>query len=411
MNLPTAYPIIPEASANELKKHIADHEWSIRHQSYDPVKNPRLAQPLHIHSAFRPSLFGEGLFMDMLQNIAKGNHKESGILRFYIDGKLSPEHENRILHADHSSISSLQAYLSEIAKALPFGLVINGVERWSESLAHFAAHYFSDIKNLMGENRTIIETTLFTGDYGFTPFGVHIDDPYTTVVHFHLGPAAKKITLFSKEDFFNLCGNQNNNFNPGKLVRHGITYTVEPGDIFILPPHYYHVGYTPEFSTGVAIAISKYSKTMMNRLVLQQAGNNISKQLDQMDSHHLASISLGKWINESTQLYLAELHSKANLRHGYLKKSCASLLTDTQWILNPKFPIQTISKPDEILIFGRGNKIKLANQPSIQKLINSFSDQATTLRHLHSAANGAVSQAAVALLIQQFEYYGLIVRL
>ena len=124
--------------------------------------------------------------------------------RAYIDGMLSPKDENMVFNSPFHDHEEVGIWLSRLFENKGFGIIVNAADRWSESLSRKVAKIFTPLTHIWGVPNTSIETTLFIGNYGYTPFGIHIDDPYTTVFHFHIGPCAKRMTLFDRKLFHKL---------------------------------------------------------------------------------------------------------------------------------------------------------------------------------------------------------------
>ena len=395
---------------SQVVTHISAHEARVAGLDYDPVGAPQLMEPLLVPSAFTPAQFDEALFFDLFRGIsADAERAISSLFRVYIDGMLSPEHENSILASPPRPDESLQSWLDRVTSGHHFGVIINGAEQWSDRLARMTARLFSPITESMGRERTNLEVTLFIGNYGYTPFGIHIDNPYTTVVHFHVGPANKEMTLFDKADFHRLNGPQKNCFTPETLIPHGRTFTIRPGDLFVLPPHYYHVGNTPSFSVAVAVAISKYPPAFMTRQVLNRAvaADSFGLPLDALIARAAETKEgLSDWIRRSREEFDCQVASRRNLRYSYQRPVEASLSPDTPLLLDPDFPLTHVELGDDLLLFARGNRIRLARTPLTRRLVVALCAGPTTLAKLHEDLRGEISADALRGVVQQLVRFG-----
>jgi hypothetical protein len=394
----------------QLYKHIDSYERSVASFDYAPVESPKLMEPLSVKQAFDPSLFDDRLFFELFDGMsANPEHAISGLFRVYINGMLSPRYENEVLYTKPLFNEGFEAYLSRATGGHKFGIVINGAEHWSDTLARLAARIFPSIIEAQGVQRSTVEVTLFIGNYGYTPFGIHIDDPYTSVVHFHAGPAAKEMTLFDKEEFHRLNGTSKNCFEPQKLLNYGRTFVIEAGDVFLLPPHYYHIGNTEKFSVGIAFAVSKYPATSLCKQVLQYAINaeRMTGTVDQLiDQAHHSHESLANWLRRARNELMAQASSRRHLRYAFLRSKDIKITSQQLWIRDPDFPLTQIEEGNDLLLFARGNRIRLSRSPLTRRLLAALPYQAFNLEQLHCELCGSISIDALAAFVLQLARAG-----
>ncbi|WP_041741623.1 hypothetical protein [Collimonas fungivorans] len=393
-----------------LYEHVSAHERAVAEYEYDPVKSPRLMEPLLLKRSFEPKLFDDHLFLKLFECIsADAERAISGLFRVYIDGMLSPQYENEVLSTKPLPGEGFEAYVSRATGGRKFGIVVNGVEQWSDTLARLAARLFAPIVEAQGAARSTIEVTLFIGNYGYTPFGIHIDDPYTSVVHFHAGPTTKEMTLFGIKEFHLLNGVTKNCFQPQKLIPHGRTFAIESGDVFLLPPHCYHIGSTEGFSIGVAFALSKYSGATMTKQILQRAvgEKHMTGSLDDVIGRAQADgVSLSDWLRRMGNEYVVQARSRRNLRYSFL---CSTEPEATPWQLwerDPDFPLSQLEEGDDLLLFARGNRVRLARNELTLRLVAALPYTAFSIEQLYSALHGDVSRDALSTLVHQLVRVG-----
>ncbi|MDF0604308.1 hypothetical protein HZU77_001405 [Neisseriaceae bacterium TC5R-5] len=394
-----------------LIKHITDHENSVAKLEYDPIKFTYLMQPLLLETVFNPSVFDDLLFFNIFKNMSVEPEKTiSTLFRVYIDGMLSPKYESEILYASPLGTESFENYVTRVTAGHKFGIIINGAEQWSDTLARMAKKIFSPVVALQGFNNTTVEVTLFIGNYGYTPFGIHIDDPYTSVVHFHLGPTIKEMTLFEKDQFHRLNGKSKNCFEPEKLIPYGKTYSIKPGDIFLLPPHYYHIGNTNGFSIGIAFALSKYPKKTMTQHILQHAihsssfNSSIEELTDELNS--TTDISLREWLRQVNNEYEAIAQSRASLRYSYLRQNITEIMPQTLWQRDPDFPLIQRICGNDLLIYIRGNRLRFINNKLTLHLLASIPDVPFSIKDLYSELKGLISLDTINQVVQQLASLG-----
>lgn len=393
---------------SQLVEHVAAHERRIADLPYDPVAAPQLVEPLLVDQVFDPAAFDDALFFDLFEGMsAEAERAISGLFRVYIDGMLSPEHENGVLYSEPLPGESFQEFLTRAVGNRAFGIVINGAEQWSDPLARLAARAFAPIIEAVGADRSTLEVTLFIGNYGYTPFGIHIDDPYTSVVHFHVGPATKEMTLFGKEEFHQRNGERKNCFEPEKLVPHGRTFAIRPGDLFLLPPHYYHIGNTPGFSIGVAVAFSKYpaatvAKQILNRAAAATAESPLS--IDELLAREASGETFASWLGRARDEFHAQARSRGNLRYSYCRQDRAALALDAELASDPDFPIARVETGNDLVLYVRGHRVRLAQTPLTARLadaIDAIGEAPGSIHDLHRRLRGDISLPALHGVVQQ----------
>lgn len=407
-----AIPHVSEHSLARVVDHIVAHERASADRVYDPVRSPVPLAPLLVGAAFDPASFDDAVFFDLFDGMAAEPERAmNGLFRVYIDGMLSPERENGVLYDRPRTGESFAGYLHRAVGDRPFGVVINGAEQWSEPLARLAARTFAPVVDASGRDRTTLEVTLFLGNYGYTPFGIHIDDPYTTVVHFHVGPSAKEMTLFDKQTFHRLNGVRKNCFEPARLLPHGERFAIQPGDLFVLPPHLYHVGHTPGFSIGIAVTISKYPAAMITKHVFARAASSEGQEVpfaDLLAASDADAELFATWLRRQRAEALCQARSRGNLRFAYRRNNLATAALDATLQPDPDFPIAHAELGKDLLVFVRGNRIRLARTPLANRLIEALAGGQVSVRELHQRMGGEVSLDAVQGLVQQLtRFHGL----
>src|SRR4051812_35094117 len=116
---------------------------------------------------------------------------DSGLtIRTYVDGGHRADDYERVMTDPPGPDESLQAWATRLFGERKFGIVLNGAESVSESLSRQVARFLDPLFARRGVPYGGIDVAFFVGNYGFTPFGIHVDDR-THVLHAHLGPGTK----------------------------------------------------------------------------------------------------------------------------------------------------------------------------------------------------------------------------
>lgn len=155
-----------------------------------------------------------------------------------------------------------------------FGLIINSGEKFSNDLAEKLALYLDPLLKMAGIPLKGINITIFLGNYGFTPLGIHKDHPGENVMHLHLGPGDKTMYNWEMAEYEELTGNAQNNKNVAPLIPLATKYHFRKGDIYFMPWNKYHIGNTEDFSVGISVwynnmPLNKFLTTLLRSFKIQ----------------------------------------------------------------------------------------------------------------------------------------------
>jgi hypothetical protein len=162
---------------------------------------------------------------------------------------------------------TLTTWADRVFPGLKFGIILNYGEKFSPLMAETIGRYASPLLEKIGipVNGTCI--TIFIGNYGYTPLGIHQDHKGENVIHFHLGPGGKIMYNWEVEEFKELGGHQNF-MDVEKMVPYATKFPFKKGDIFYMPWNKFHIGYSDELSIGVSLWFNNITrKKMMNKLI------------------------------------------------------------------------------------------------------------------------------------------------
>lgn len=194
------------------------------------------------------------MVMDAVREICV--REESNVdFRVYLDGKEQPlpylvsEVYNNPPIAGDTPVSWTERLFADEK----FGIIVNYGEKFSTKLAEDIAKRYRPLLELSGIPLSGINITIFLGNYGFTPLGIHKDYPGENVMHFHLGPGGK--TMYNWEvDFYESHAEKgDNNKNVAPFLSSADVYPFETGDLYFMPWDKYHIGYTGDFSVGISV--------------------------------------------------------------------------------------------------------------------------------------------------------------
>jgi hypothetical protein len=188
-------------------------------------------------------------------------------IRLYLGPGLAPrESFSRYLKPIRDG-EGIEEWSSRVFGSSPFGLIINNCQLFHDRMSHRIAALCDQIYQLVGFPPGGIQAALFIGNYGYTPFGVHRDRDERFIIHAHLGPATKTMTLWDPKDFRKITGSTASFFDPDAISAFGFHSEFGRGDMYVLPADFYHIGHTNGLSVGLAIAFVDLS----NRQLISRA--------------------------------------------------------------------------------------------------------------------------------------------
>jgi hypothetical protein len=178
--------------------------------------------------------------------------------------------EARVLSSPPAVGEDLNGWATRISKGGPFGVILNRAEQFSPELASWAAELMQPLVVARASGAVWFECVLFVGDYGYSPFGVHVDADDAGIIHLHLGPNGKDMILWTRDEYIRANGTDASNFDPGSIAHTGRVFRYGPGDLFYMPSGYYHVGRAENFSVTLAIVVHNATSPATHRHALAQ---------------------------------------------------------------------------------------------------------------------------------------------
>lgn len=268
-----------------------------------------------------------------------------------------------------------------------FGIIMNNNEAFSEQLASRVLEMMKPLFEVAGLPPLGNEITVFIGNYGWTPLGIHKDHVGENVMHFHLGPGRKQMYTWDDEIYEKLVDKDVlNNKNIEPILNHARKYDFGERDIFYMPWYKNHVGYTDDISIGVSLWFQStdnytYAKKIIEYFTsefLPKDKKILPPQIDYLNNHDTYEYF--------KQIVLNSLDKKDSTLDEFLKRMYLdykyTLLSNGNWANLPIenkienidynfFKDKTIqlSKPFKIIfenyqneklnIFVRGNRIRI----------------------------------------------------
>jgi hypothetical protein len=363
-------------------------------------------EPLHVKRALPASQFAAADVLGTLSALHEDAAGAAATVRAYVKGAQSHELEDRVIHAPPRPGESLERWSRRMFGRRRFGVVINYAERWNDELTRKVALFLAPLYRASGSPLAhAIEINIFFGDYGYTPFGAHRDDAVTSVVHLHVGPASKTMTTWSPRRYRSITGGGRPCFAPGSIVRGGRSFRVDAGDIFVLPAGCYHVGWTPRFSAGIAVAITPQKP----EAALQKAIVTYGSELAQAASRSRASLTTSAWLQSILARFRARQASLLGF-HALPLPRRPRRLNNCVVALAAPFPIGSAAARDgRGWLYVRGTEIGLRTNRAIERIVRQLNSGAPLpagdlIRQMTSELSESAAARVLELL---FQYRGI----
>jgi hypothetical protein len=280
-----------------------------------------------------------------------------------------------------------------------FGMIINRGEKFSPKLGQLVSNKILPLLDKIGIPRLGITFTIFIGNYGWTPIGIHTDAKGENVLHFHLGNGSKTMYTWDKEIYESLTTpiERINNVNVEPYIPYANEFPYDEGDLYFMPQGEYHIGKSDDLSMGLTLWFNNHVKSALSRRTIQVIIDQFLQENDEilaLDKNDITDISNFK---ESLDLFaipdeMDGLTFKELLVEAY-KEFRYSLYSNGGFWTRP-FPkeqdysfslidIIEIEKPyliyfhesldkKNLHIYVRGSKIVLNNHKGIVKVVEEI---------------------------------------
>ncbi len=316
-----------------------------------------------------------------------------------------------------------------------FGIIMNNNEAFSEKLASRVIEMMQPLFEVAGLPPLGNEITVFIGNYGWTPLGIHKDHIGENVLHFHLGPGRKQMYTWEQDIYEKLVGKgvlNNKNIEP--ILNHAKKHDFGEGDIFYMPWYKNHVGYTEEISIGVSLWFQStdnytFSKKIIQHFIsefLPKDKKIIPPQIDYINNHDT--------YDYFKQIVLSTIDNKDSSLDDFLKKMYLdhkySLLSNGNWANLPlENEIETdnydffknkkieISKPFKIIfenynneklnIFVRGIRLRIKYFKDFEELLIKLNNNETIIVNDYLQKLEIPEEPFLYILLTLYKYKGI----
>ena len=252
-------------------------------------------------------------------------------------------------------------------------IALSQIEKYTIGISNFFSQkIFSDWNSEYGKQIMGFELYSFFGSYDMTPFGVHKDHEHTLLVH--VGPSVLQVFCWDEELDLNFV----NIHDLDSLKSTSRLYTLNPGDLIVIPKWIPHTVQRQEFSITLgAIPYPIKGRWLIERFIKSNLEAQLHKKIS-FDTHTEndeigeLGITLNKYFNNIQ--FEIEIKNEVNRleSNGWLiNNSLVYSSGDKLEIQNTKNIIYTI-EAEKINIFITGRHLILNYAPSIKHLLDEL---------------------------------------
>ncbi|MEN9611602.1 MAG: hypothetical protein RLZZ628_2416 [Bacteroidota bacterium] len=327
--------------------------------------------------------------------------------RIYIEGK---EQDYNYLQAFYRNPplddEDITQYAQRIFPDKKFGMILNRCEKFSDKMATRISIMTAKLFEKIGMPVTGLDITLFVGNYGWTPLGIHQDQRGENVIHFHLGPGEKTMYNWEETEYRKLSGDKENNKDIIPLLPHAQVYPFKTGDLYYMPWDKYHVGYSDQVHIGVTLWFNNPTRSFFSEKIMQAIkdqfaifNNDILYPEKGLETAHslealLSAFQISEKLSKLTfKEFLHVVHDEfkmALLSNGGWASRPLALQDDINYKVDEyeflegqsiknmyPFKIYYKKEEEELILFARGSKIEIKYHPALEKIIDDINTNKT----------------------------------
>jgi hypothetical protein len=318
--------------------------------------------------------------------------------RVYIDGKVQTDSEmGKIYDNSPKEGESLEDWVKRAFGDNKFGMIINEGEKFHRKLSQLMAVKAAPLLEKIGFPQEGVNFSLFIGNYGWTPLGIHKDSAGESVIHFHLGPGPKTMYTWKNEDFTKLVDVATfNNKDVEPLLPHAKKFDFGEGDLYYMPNGEYHIGFSDELSLSLTFWTYNHTKfrfarrlhSMITDQFLKENTdlvtpdkNNIDDSSGMSDFYSCFEFTDGmdgksykELISELYKDMRYSISSNCGYRTSPFPLRDDDSVVNINWVVSGESPYiiryRESNDKEKIYIYVRGHKFSLNNLPCIGNMLS-----------------------------------------
>jgi len=369
-----------------------------------------------------------------INTICKLRTQEHGF-RIWEEGGLIPgDRMNQFYNHPIEQGEAIEDWALRFFEDKKFGIILNAAEVLNPKLAKEIADKMLPYFEVNGTPLRGYNITLFIGNYGFTPLGVHKDPPGESVIHFHLGPAKKTIYQWNNEELDGEMREHRLSLREDveRLLPLARPYHFKEGDIYFMTSKNYHIGETNELSIGIALWSNKNFKEELSKELLRTIkekyvpdvtvggeGFNVLEEIE--NSYSLFDIPQnrrhlsfkGLCLDEYKQ-YRYSLLSNGGFLNAPLERDekYNVLKEEDSFVLETPFRIESYVSDfnaNVFMVYVRGHQIVLESNRVYEDILKSINTgEVLSVKSITSLSNDKITKDTIISLLNDFlKYHGI----
>lgn len=339
-----------------------------------------------------------GEIMSIIRLLCKLRTTQFGF-RVFVEGKqVSYKQMEEVYDSPPEEGESVKSWGKRTFGNKKFGIIINRGEKLNNELARRMAYKISPLLNQVGTPLLGVNFTIFIGNYGWTPLGIHTDAPGESVTHFHLGPGEKTMYTWNKKEYEDLAGEKKfNNKNVKKFLPYANVHPFEEGDLYYMPPNEFHIGKSDELSIGLTLWLNNHlkkdlTKKLMNVIMdqyLEESEDTMLPDRNPLEDlsaaeqalallklpEDIQSLPFNEVMQEVFKDYRYSLYSNSGYwTRPFPKEDETKYTLEDSFVIEKPFKMKYVESLDlvNIYIYARGTKVVLNNHTCIKTLIDEI---------------------------------------
>lgn len=307
-------------------------------------------------------------------------------LKVYINKELRNDYIDIMAKNPPTNDCSLERWSEQIFNDQKFGIILMGIEEYSNALAEKAANIVQPLLQIAGLPLDGLSFLFFMGNYGFTPFGIHKEATGEEGFLFHLGPNNKQFYTWDHPRYNAIKHNSEVFHNVHELLKESTLYDLNPGDVMFIPHYVYHIADSPSFSVSMVLDyINPPKDRFENQLIKETSEENLKfhnsyetplevNTNESQFSKILDIRSIERKLNIALKRKILSLRSNGGIKNKSKRIKTAFPQTEHCTIQAKKvFPIQLDQENNNrSILYARGHKIFKENHDKLSELINEL---------------------------------------
>ena len=307
-------------------------------------------------------------------------------LKVYVNHELRNDFIEKMAAYPPNVELSFEDWSKHIFGDQKFGVILIGLEEYSNSFTEKAAIIVRPLLEIAGLPLDGLSFLFFMGNYGYTPFGIHKESTGEDGILFHLGPEHKEFFTWDDPKYNAIQHNSEVFHNVSEMLAEGQRYDLKPGDAMFIPHYAYHIGNTPKFSLSFVMDyINPPKDRFENELIRETAEEELINHVDyekplKLDSPNavvneiIDSQSILKKMELTLARKILRLKSNGGIRKASIKTRARLPQTDTFSIKGKEiFPLYLdVQDSENTLIYARGHRIVRKHHPLVAQVIDQL---------------------------------------